>query len=158
MPRQRCCGLIDDFPVCKKFYPYPLTEKNDVVIHLEEIEAIRLKDIVGLEQAECAKAMGLSRPTFQRILHSARVKVANALIEGRTIIIEGGNYTVKKRVFECVDCGQVWEVEPCTVGGKHGYEIACPKCNSMKKMKLENGIRHACGGAGHHGGGCCGGH
>ena len=65
------------------------------------------------------------------------------------------------RVFECVDCGQVWEELPCTEGGKHGYEIACPKCGSMKKSKISNGMKHACGGQGHdhheHGaaGGCC---
>ena len=59
------------------------------------------------------------------------------------------------RVFECVECHHVWEVEPCTEGGKHGYEIACPECGSMKKLKLENGEKHACGGHGHQGG-CCG--
>lgn len=68
------------------------------------------------------------------------------------------------RVFECVGCAQVWEEPPCTEGGKHGYEIACPKCGSMKKLKINNGEKHACGGADHahshehsHGssGGCC---
>lgn len=68
------------------------------------------------------------------------------------------------RVFECVDCAQVWEEPPCTEGGKHGYEIACPKCGSMKKLKINKGEKHACGGADHahshehsHGssGGCC---
>jgi uncharacterized protein len=47
--------------------------------------------------------------------------VATALIEGRTIIIEGGNYVLKNQVFECVDCGEVWEVEPCSVGGSKVY-------------------------------------
>lgn len=68
---------------------------------------------------------------------------------------------MKNRVFECVECGNVWEVEPCTAGGKHGYEIVCPKCGSMKKMKVEEGVKHACGGGGRqhgHGHGCCGGH
>lgn len=64
---------------------------------------------------------------------------------------------IEHRVFECADCGEAWKVEPCTMGGKHGYEIACPKCGSLKKMKIENGLKHACGGGGH-AGGCCGGH
>ena len=69
---------------------------------------------------------------------------------------------LKNRVFECLGCGNVWEVEPCTVGGKHGYEISCPKCGSLSKAKLEGGQRHMCGGGHHghghnHGGGCCGG-
>lgn len=70
------------------------------------------------------------------------------------------------RKFECSDCGEVWEVGPCTEGGKHGYEIPCPKCNGMKKIKLsQNGTRHVCGGHSHghehgrnHESGCCGGH
>jgi len=161
MPRRRCCGLIDNVPVCQKFMPEKQSSGQPVVIHLEEIEAVRLKDQNGLEQNDCALAMGLSRQTFQRILHSARAKIAAALLEGRTIIIEGGNYIMKMRTFECVDCHHVWEVEPCTAGGKHGYELACPKCGSMQKMKLEDGVKHACGGGHHHGhghGGCCGGH
>lgn len=62
---------------------------------------------------------------------------------------------MEHREFECADCGHVWQVEPCTMGGKHGYELSCPKCGSVKKMKIENGVKHVCGGQR---GGCCGGH
>lgn len=160
MSRRRCCGLIEDLPVCRRFCPESQPDNRSVVIGLEEMEAIRLKDVEGLEQAQCAKSMGLSRSTFQRLLQSARNKIATALVNGMTILIEGGNYQVKNRVFECVECGQVWEVEPCTAGGRHGYEIACPKCGSLKKMKLEDGVKHVCGGQGHSSGhgGCCHGH
>lgn len=61
------------------------------------------------------------------------------------------------RTFECQGCKHVWEEAPCSEGGKHGYEIECPKCGSLKKVKLENGERHVCGGAGHSHG-SCGGH
>ncbi len=162
VPRRRCCGLVDEEPLCRKFSPQRENGEQPVIVQIEELEAIRLKDIKCFEQAICASLMGLSRPTFQRILQSARTKVAMALVEGRAIIIEGGNYTMKNRVFECVECHHVWEEVPCTEGGKHGYEIACPQCGSMKKMKLENGVKHACGGQPQHqhghGGGCCGGH
>lgn len=66
---------------------------------------------------------------------------------------------MKNRVFECGDCKHVWEEAPCSAGGKHGYEIACPACGSMRKVKLENGERHECGGGDHQQGhrhGCCG--
>jgi predicted DNA-binding protein (UPF0251 family) len=163
MSRRRCCGLIDDVPLCSEFVASKPDNDLAVVVLLEEIEAVRLKDMKGMVQADCAAMMGLSRPTFQRILQSARVKIATALVEGRTINIGGGNYLMKNRVFECVECKHVWEVEPCSEGGKHGYEIACPKCGSMKKMKLENDTKHACGGKpehdhGHDQGGCCNGH
>ena len=126
----------------------------------EELESLRLKDMKGLEQNDCAEAMGLTRQTFQRVLQSGRQKVAAALVQGQTIVIEGGNFMVKNRMFECLECGEKWEEAPCTAGGKHGHEIPCPKCGAMRKVKLENGVRHMCGGHGghHHGGGCCGGH
>lgn len=166
MPRRRCCGFIDEATVCNRFVPQAGSCRESVVLTLLELESLRLKDSKLLEQAECAAIMGLTRPTFQRLLQSARSKVAFALVEGREIQIEGGNYIVKNRVFECVDCKHVWEEPPCTEGGKHGYEIACPQCGGMKKVKLENGVKHACGGEHSHehdhehghGHGCCGKH
>lgn len=157
MARRRCCGLIDDPPLCREFSPRLPGSEQPVVLQLEELEAVRLKDHKGWEQATCAGVMGLSRPTYQRILQSARYKIAMALVEGRAIIIQGGNYIMKNRVFECVECHRVWEEAPCTEGGKHGYELACPQCGSMKKMKLENGVKQACGGGRqeHSQGGCC---
>ncbi|VBB06776.1 Hypothetical protein LUCI_2012 [Lucifera butyrica] len=164
MSRRRCCGLVDEMPACRRFSA-GTRNGEPIILFIEELEALRLKDREGLEQAECAAMMGLTRPTFQRILQSARSKVATALVEGQSIRIEGGNYMIKNRVFECGDCKHVWEEAPCTAGGRHGYEIACPQCGSMKKTKLENGQRHVCGGGAHHGHdghghghGCCGGH
>jgi len=159
MPRKRCCGLIETEPTCQQFTAEGEQKANFVELRVEELEALRLKDLGRIDQGDCAMAMGLSRPTFQRLLQSARTKVALALVEGQSIIIKGGNYMVKNRVFECQECSHKWEVEPCVEGGKHGYEIPCPQCGSMKKNKLDNGVKHACGG-GHdheHGGGCCGG-
>lgn len=57
------------------------------VLELEEIEAIRLKDIEFLDQNACAECMHISRPTFQRILTSARRKIAIALVQGNEIVI-----------------------------------------------------------------------
>ena len=164
MPRKRCCGLVDQEPNFLRFVPEGQTETETIILQVEELEAVRLKDIESMDQVTCAIAMGVSRTTFQRILQLARTKIANALINGQIIIIKGGCYMIKNRKFECSDCSEIWEVEPCTEGGKHGYEISCPKCGSMKKIKLgEDGVRHACGGHNHehnhdHGGGCCSGH
>lgn len=156
MPRKRCCGLVVNEPYCTTFIPAGVPNSAIVVLGIEELEALRLKDLLEYDQCTCASEMGLTRPTFQRILHSARAKVTAALVKGQKIVIQGGNYMVKNRIFECVKCGHVWEVEPCTNGGKHGYEIPCPKCGSMEKIKIDaEGRRHACAGKGH-GGGCCG--
>lgn len=158
MPRRRCCGLVEQEPCYRQFIPAEAVEEKLVILLVEELEAMRLKDLTGMDQTECAVTMGVSRATFQRLLNSAREKVTFALVEGQTIIIQGGTYMIKNRKFECQDCGHVWEVEPCTEGGKHGYEIACPQCGGMKKIKIgEEGQRHICGGGHHgHGRGCCG--
>jgi predicted DNA-binding protein (UPF0251 family) len=161
MPRKRCCGRIDEYPVCLKFVSHQGGNHTTVSLGIEEVEAIRLKDMKGYDQQACAKEMGLTRPTFQRVLASARKKVATALVEGRTILIEGGNYIMKNRVFECLDCGETWKAEPCSANGERGYEIPCPKCGSMNKAKIDDGEKHVCGGQAHqHGVGhrCCGGH
>jgi predicted DNA-binding protein (UPF0251 family) len=69
-----------------------MTMLEEVVLGFEEIEAIRLKEIEKLEQEEAAARMGVSRATFQRILSSARSKVAIAILSGKAIRIEGGHY------------------------------------------------------------------
>lgn len=160
LARRRCCGLVEQEPNFRKFVPDGQTNAINIILLVEELEALRLKDLDGMDQVTCAIEMGVSRATFQRILQSARKKMVTSLVNGQTIIIKGGSYMVKQRKFECSDCKHIWEVEPCVEGGKHGYEIPCPQCGSMKKIKLaEDGARHTCGG-GHdqqHGGGCCGG-
>ncbi|SFL53290.1 DUF134 domain-containing protein [Pelosinus propionicus] len=163
MTRRRCCGLVEQEPIFRKFVPDGQMNSGTIILLVEELEALRLKDLDGMDQVNCAIKMGVSRATFQRILQSARKKMVTSLINGQTIIIQGGNYMIKYRKFECKDCGHIWEVEPCSEGGKHGYEIPCPQCESMKKIKLaEDGTRHACGGGHGHGhdheSGCCGGH
>lgn len=62
---------------------------------------------------------------------------------------------MENRVFECAGCGHRWEEAPCAEGGRHGYEIACPKCGNESKYKITDGRRHACAGRKHQGG-CCG--
>jgi predicted DNA-binding protein (UPF0251 family)/predicted Fe-Mo cluster-binding NifX family protein len=65
---------------------------EEVVLKVEEFEAIRLKNHLNLEQEECAQMMQISRPTFQRILIEAYSKIADALSNGKGIRIEGGSY------------------------------------------------------------------
>ena len=71
-----------------------MAQLEEVVLGVDEVEAIRLKDYVGLDQEECAMRMNLAQSTFQRILTQARAKVASALVQGKALRIEGGNYLV----------------------------------------------------------------
>ena len=68
----------------------PLRELEQVVLTLDEVEALRLKNLQELDQTDAAKKMGVSQSTFQRILVSANKKTADALLNGKAIKIEGG--------------------------------------------------------------------
>ncbi len=94
MPRPRKCRMVSFKPDVTYFKPrgIPLSLLEEVSLSFEEIEAVRLKDVEGLEQEEAAVRMQISRPTFQRVLNSARRKIATALIQGKAISIRGGNY------------------------------------------------------------------
>ena len=87
LPGERCFK-----PICK-----PLTKLQDVSLSLDEFEAIRLADLEGLEQLEAAKKLKISRPTFSRIVSSARKKVADGLVNIKAIRIEGGCCKVIKK-------------------------------------------------------------
>lgn len=94
MVRPKKCCIVSSLPDVTYFKPagIPLRFLDEVCLSVEELEAIRLKEIEDLEQVEGAERMGISRPTFQRILTSARRKVADALLHGKAIRIEGGSY------------------------------------------------------------------
>ena len=70
----------------------PLGQLNQVVLGLDELEALRLCDLLGLSQEEAGGRMGVSRGTVQRLLSSARAKVADALVHGKAITIAGADY------------------------------------------------------------------
>ena len=72
----------------------PMRSLEEVVLKYEEVEALRLKDVDGLDQTVAAKKMKISQPTFFRVISNARKKVADAIIKGKAIKVEGGEYKV----------------------------------------------------------------
>lgn len=96
MAREPRCRHVEKLPSVKNFKPggSPGVSQQKVVLKVEELEAVRLKDLLGWEQEECAAKMQVSRPTFQRILIEGRAKIADALVNGKEILIEGGDYCV----------------------------------------------------------------
>lgn len=77
------------------FHPQ-LHNKDEVVLSIEEVEAIRLSDYLEMEQDSAAESMNVSRGTFQRIINAARKKTADALVHGKIIRIDGGHYELLK--------------------------------------------------------------
>lgn len=96
MPRPPKWRMVEQIPSCTYFKPagVPLRELSEVCLYVEELEALRLKDLNCLDQEACAERMNIARTTFQRILCSARAKVAEALVAGKAIRVEGGNYAI----------------------------------------------------------------
>ena len=81
----------------------PLRYLEESVLTLDEVEAIRLKDVEGLEQTSAAKKMKVSQSTFQRILSSAHKKTAQALLAGKAIRFEGGNIKMEKESIDAFE-------------------------------------------------------
>jgi predicted DNA-binding protein (UPF0251 family) len=139
------CRRVSSVPEATFFKPagIPMSMLEEVSLSVDEAEAIRLKDLEGLEQEQGANKMGISRPTFQRILVSARQKVADALLNGKAIRIEGGNFELVIRRFRCAEDGHEWEMPPeaSTAGSP-----VCPHCHSPNAMPVQPG--------GFGGGGC----
>jgi uncharacterized protein len=121
----------------------PLQDLEKESLTVEELEAIKLTDIEGLYQENAAERMEVSRPTFQRVLKSARGKVARCLVDGKALGIEGGNYLLsgEKRMFECISCRHRWN-QPYG-NGVRACEIACPKCGEMTVQRACARRRHS---------------
>ncbi|MDD4873872.1 MAG: DUF134 domain-containing protein [Dehalococcoidales bacterium] len=140
MGRQPLCRRVSFIPQVTSFIPLGVSVYNlqEVHLNIEELEAIRLKDIEELELEECAREMDVSRTTFSRILDSARKNIADALLLGKAIHIKGGNFEVSAiRQFRC-PMGCKWYVasEPM-------IKRLPDNCPRRKAQKLE--ATEACG-------------
>ncbi|HOK51727.1 MAG TPA: DUF134 domain-containing protein [Bacteroidales bacterium] len=105
MARIKKTRLIQMAPHFCGFIPQGLQCKGgtEVIINFEEYEALNLCDYELLTQAEAAKMMKISRPTFTRIYESVRRKIAKAFIEGSCIRFEGGNFDIAQW-YKCEHC------------------------------------------------------
>jgi len=99
---------------------------EEVRLTIDEGESIKLADLLGLSHEEAGHRMGVSRATFGRIIQKARKTIADALINGKAINIEGGNYKIimEARIFTCRKCDKKWKELQGT-----GRPKSCPKCN-----------------------------
>ena len=97
MPRPRRCRKVRFKPGTTYFKPagIRIVDLEEVILNFEEYESIRLVDLEGIEQTKAGKMMEVSQPTFSRLLKSARKKISDAIINGKAIKIEGGNYSFR---------------------------------------------------------------
>lgn len=145
MARPKCARCVRNMPDTTFFKPrgISLLELEEIILTFDEYEALRLADLDGLYQEDAAVRMNISRATFGRIVESAHRKVADALINGKAIKIEGGVVTMtQKRMFQCSDCEHSWEVLFGT-----GRPMACPQCGGSNLHRSDSDRGH--GGGGH---------
>jgi len=96
MPRPRKFRRVCHVPLINLYGPLTkvLTDNEPVIMSVEEYETIRLIDLDGLTQEECAIRMDVARTTVQKIYSDAREKIAKSLVNGDVLRIEGGDYKV----------------------------------------------------------------
>lgn len=126
MARPKCCRKVGGKPNCSIFKPVgaPVSILEEVVLSMDEFEAIRLADLEGLYHEVAAERMNVSRSTFGRILEASRQKVARAIVEGLALRIEGTEIELPdQRAFECRECGYAWDEQYGT-----GRPAECPAC------------------------------
>jgi len=126
----------------------PLRYLDEIGISFVETEAIRLKDSEGLDQIKCAKKMDISRSTFQRIIQAARHKIAEALLNGKAIRIDGGHFDITNRRFQCRD-GHEWDMKVKSADIE--TTVTCPVCGDSDIAPVDDTDRGPRGGRGRRG-------
>ncbi|HDR04475.1 MAG TPA: DUF134 domain-containing protein [Candidatus Marinimicrobia bacterium] len=138
MPRPQKERLIKEPPVFTEFKPTGILGRliESIVLSLDEYEALRLSDFAGFSQEEAAEEMAISRPTFTRLIESARKKAAEMIIQGKRLIIEGGNIHFRHNLIRCQSCGHMFNIN---------IEVSintCPTCGSANLLNLAGRFGH----------------
>ena len=94
MARPKKARVICSSPRHVHFIPFDQEAVDTVTLENDEYEAIRLHDLEHLTQSEVANQMLVSRPTVTLLLNSAHEKMADALVSGKALIVQGGNCEV----------------------------------------------------------------
>lgn len=152
MARPCKCRWVVAKPEVTAFKPCGVPGRGLEVVELQidELEAVRLADLEGLYQDAAAERMGISRPTFGRLIASARHKIASALLGPKILIFKGGTIMMRNmRTFACAGCGASFQVAYGT-----GRPTECPSCHGKDLQRAEEGRggRRRGRGAGR---GCC---
>ncbi len=150
MPRSAKRRFVQFPPAAVFFKPQgvPLRALEKVVLGLDEYEMLRLVDYEGRDIETAAAGMGVSRATGGRILEAARRKSAEALTQGKAVLIEGGAVVLGGRRFRCGSCGAVWGASGGNaadgIAGPSGLEApqdGCPSCSGSNIVDLGRGWR-----------------
>mgnify|MGYP001546486863 CR=1 FL=1 len=120
MPRPKRPRRIASQPLVREFRPKGIQAGEEVLLSLEEYEAVRLIDYDGLDQSQAAKIMDVSRQTVGRILRAGRFKLATALVRALPLKVSGGCYRYRRGDQGPSGRGRGRQMGRCRMGnGKH---------------------------------------
>jgi len=125
----------------------PMASIDTVCVTVDEYEAVRLADYEKLRHQEAAEKMAISRPTFTRLLESAHNKIGDAIINGKAIRIEGGDFNFLGSRYQCKNCGFSWNIDNNNSidVNTSSYSAVCPNCGSSKTDNIGQKIVLQCG-------------
>jgi len=130
MVRPKKDRLVGFNPTINYFKPrgIPVLDLEEVCLTIDERESIRLADLEDMSHELAGRQMGVSRATFGRIVQRARSIIADAIINGKAVRVEGGSYKMMGDVrwFQCQTCDHAWE-EPFGTGRPDH----CPSCQGI---------------------------
>lgn len=138
MTRPKIERIVKVPPRYSSFKPVGVRKMELEIIEmsLDEYEAIRLADFLGLDHAQAAEQMEISRSTFSRLIEKARRKTAEFMVNGKTLNIQGGNIHFRDNLIQCLDCGFVFNTN------FNNEEIKCPHCNSLNLKDFADSFGH----------------
>ena len=130
MSRPKQDRKISNPPLMQGFKPFGIPRRmlSQVSLLYDEYEAIRLLDYEGMNQDQAAVQMNVSRPTLTRIYENARKTIAQALVEGKMIMIEGGNVQFDRAWYRCRRCYKL-------IGGLENH-VHCKDCKTFGDDEL----------------------
>jgi uncharacterized protein len=105
-------------------------------LSLDEYEAFRLADFIGLSHDDASNEMDISRSTFTRLIEKARKKIAQLIINGHVLNIDGGNIHFRKNIIKCNSCGHMFNINIDKSVSN------CPECNSSNLLNIAGGFGH----------------
>ena len=138
MPRPQNNRIVHEPPLFSEFKPIGIKGQSleQIILSLDEFEAIRLADYMKYSHEEAAEEMEISRSTFTRLIEQAREKMAEFIIKGKLLNIEGGNIHFRNNLIRCKSCGHMFKI-------KFKEAISeCPSCHSSNLINLAGGFGH----------------
>jgi predicted DNA-binding protein (UPF0251 family) len=138
MPRPKNERIVHEPPLFTEFKPagVPGKDLKEMLLSLDEFEAMRLADYLGMSHEEAADEMGISRSTFSRLVEKSRRKIAEFIFQGRVLVIDGGNIHFRRNIIQCSDCGHMFKTNISA------EVFECPVCHSHRLVNLAGGFGH----------------